>query len=476
MNHYLTSDRFLDDRLERYPATTYGGNERQRYADVEAVRVLTPPPTVAGVLREAWERYGRPIAVTEAHNGSTRDEQMRWMADVWDTAKDLRQDGVHIDAVTSWSLLGSSGWNTLLTGSGAYEAGAYEVSGGAVRPTALVPLLKGLASGAQRHPVLAGEGWWRRPVRLAYPATPHPEAATVEAARVAPLPPPPLLICGATGTLGQAIAGACVLRDIRHVLLSRAQLDLASSDSIAAALDEHAPWAVINAAGWVRVDDAESEADACFAANASGAIALARECAARGIPTVSFSSDLVFDGATDRAYVESDPVCPLNAYGRSKAAMEHGIDELPGSHLIVRTAAFFSPFDGHNFAVAVARTLSQGQVFVAADDQIVSPTYVPQLVSRTLDLIIDGVDGIWHLANDEAVSWAEFARLVADACGLDAAKVQAVPSEALNLPAPRPRFAALASQRGPSVGSLQAAIRLFGRFDMHTRAEIARAA
>ena len=465
VNHYLTSDRFLDHRLARYAVGVHGGNGRKRYADTEAVRVLQPTtPGLRGALHEAWNRYRIPIAVTEVHNGCTRDEQMRWMAGAWDAAIALRDEGVGIEAITAWSLLGSAGWNTLLRDEGLYEAGVFDVGGGAPRPTALVPLLKGLGNAAKRHPVLARAGWWQRPIRLLHAPVPRPapmrdhiESEDHSVRQAAP----PLLICGATGTLGQAIARACVQRAIPHVLTARPDLDLEDEASIAAALDGHAPWAVINAAGWVRVDDADEMEEACRRANTQGAVALGRACATRGIPSVHVSSDLVFDGAAERPYAESDSPAPLNAYGRSKAAMERGIGDLPGAHLIVRTAAFFSPDDRHNFAVAVVRELSEGRPFLASGEQVISPTFVPALVDRMLDLIIDGETGIWHLTNGEAMSWADFARCVARASGLDERLVVDATAADLGQSAQRPRYAALTSTRGRDLGRLDDALQQF---------------
>ncbi|HKG81238.1 MAG TPA: hypothetical protein VKA78_17505, partial [Pyrinomonadaceae bacterium] len=83
VNHYITSERFLDERTLRYPADFKGGNGRHFYADVEAVRVCAEG--VAGpkeILREAWERYRLPLAVTEVHLGCTREEQLRWVKEV----------------------------------------------------------------------------------------------------------------------------------------------------------------------------------------------------------------------------------------------------------------------------------------------------------------------------------------------------------------------------------------------------------
>ena len=104
INHYLTSDRFLDHRIARYPPHCRGGNGRQPYADVEAIRCLSPPPqAIAGALREAWDRYGLPVALTEVHNGCSREEQLRWMRDAWQAARARRRadDGAAGAAATS---------------------------------------------------------------------------------------------------------------------------------------------------------------------------------------------------------------------------------------------------------------------------------------------------------------------------------------------------------------------------------------
>ncbi|MGN8000564.1 family 1 glycosylhydrolase [Sphingomonas sp. 22176] len=458
INHYLTSDRFLDENVSAYPPAMHGGNGSIAYVDTEAVRVLDPAPDgLANALAEAWARYRIPIAITEVHNGCTREEQMRWMRDAWDDAEAARGDGVEVEAVTAWSLFGASGWNTLLTAPGVYEPGVFDMRGGEPRPTAMVPLLQALARGErQDHPALDGAGWWRRALRVTHHPRPHPEPRTRPGRKAGSRRP--LLIAGATGTLAQALARSCEVRGLAHVLTDRGMLDLSDEASITAALEKHRPWAVINAAGWVRVDDAEDDEAACFAANCLGATALAIAASAHDIATVSFSSDLVFDGALNRPYTEADTCAPLGAYGRSKAAMEAAIGALSGRHLIVRTAAFFSPWDQHNFAVHAVEALSAGRRFAAAEDQIVSPAYVPDLCNAVLDELIDGTSGILHLANGGAVSWADFAMWVAEACGLPARLVDAIPGATLGWKAARPRHVPLASQRMPS---LDAALQAF---------------
>ena len=467
INHYLTSDRFLDHRIQRYPRGLRGGNARCAFVDTEAVRVLQPPPPgIAGVLREAWDRYRAPIAITEVHNGSTREEQMRWTYDAWQAAQQLRADGVDVRGVTNWALFGSSGWNTLLTAPGLYEPGVFDVRGGRPRATAMVPLLQSLANGADpTHPVLRGDGWWRRDIRLHHPGVARPapmrEQCISRAEGDAGLPPH-ILITGATGRLGQALSAACTHRHLRFHGADRATLDLTDPGRIDALLDQQRPWVVINAAGRTRIDHAEPDARRAPAIDSAAALALAQACAARGIATITMSSDQVFDGALDRAYLEDDAPGPLNADGRSQALAEDGIRALAGTHLIVRSAGFFSPFDADNFATRAIASIARGAPFTAAEDQVVSPTYLPDLCNALLDLAIDGESGIWHLTNGEGVTWADFARRLAEASGLDARLVVGRPGAELGQMARRPAHAALATRRGQLLPPLQRAIERFG--------------
>jgi dTDP-4-dehydrorhamnose reductase len=314
-----------------------------------------------------------------------------------------------------------------------------------------------LATGeGEPHPVLDVPGWWRRPERLHYPPSgrSQPRRADDREPRV-------LAITGATGTLGRALARVCAVRGIAHRLLSRAEMDVADAPSVRAALDAIRPWAVVNAAGYVRVDQAEAEPERCRRENAEGAAVLAAACAARGLPLVTFSSDLVFDGSKSTPYVESDPVAPLNAYGRSKAEAEARVMDAHPSALVVRTSAFFGPWDAHNFVTIALRELDAGRPFAAADDATVSPTYVPDLANACLDLLMDGERGIWHLATPGALTWAELARRAAELAGVDARLLRPQPTRAFGFPAPRPLYTALRSERGWPMPPLEDAL---GRF------------
>jgi len=465
INCYVTSERFLDDRLSLYPQSQHGGNARHCYADVESVRELRCLPAgLEARLRETWARYGLPVAITEAHLGCTREEQMRWLHQAWQAAQTVRTEGGDICAVTAWAAFGSFDWDSLLTSSrGHYEPGLWDVSSGAPRPTALATLAAQLARGEKPdHPVLEGPGWWQREMRVR-----RPSAAPVQSL---PSAGRPLLITGARGTLAQAFARLCEARGLPCHLLSRQELDIAEPASVTAALEKWQPWALVNAAGYVRVDEAEHQ-PAQWRENALGPGVLAQCCASHGVALLCFSSDLVFDGTKQAPYVESDLPAPLNAYGRGKVEAERRVFAHSPKALIVRSSAFFGPWDSHNFVAQALAAISAGKRWPAADDQWVSPTYVPDLVHASLDLLVDGEAGVWHLANQGAVTWAQFASMAAEAAGLGRVLIDSRAGASLGQVALRPRYSVLSSERCAVMPTLVEGMQRY----MHDRAAAASA-
>lgn len=185
LNYYLTSDRYLDHRLSLYPERLHGGNGRDRYADVEAVRARDEG--IAGhltILREAAARYLRPVAITEVHLDCHDDEQLRWLWEAWQGAAAAAAQGVDVRAVTTWAALGSFNWRSLLTqDEGHYEPGIFDLRDpGGPRETPLGGLVRAILrgqaggaadgadgpDGAALHRALAEPGWWRRPERQIY--------------------------------------------------------------------------------------------------------------------------------------------------------------------------------------------------------------------------------------------------------------------------------------------------------------------
>ncbi len=454
VNYYITSERYLDENLGYYDECTHGGNGKHRYADVEAVRVKKTIG-IRKLLHEAYRRYHLPIAVTEVHLGCTRDEQLRWFKEIWTEANRAGREGIDLRAVTAWSLLGAYDWNSLLTRhSGHYEPGVFDNRNYAMRKTAIAKLITSIANNKDYdHPVLKDQGWWHREERL-FEAHKKPARAKKKASM------PPLLIAGKTGTLGQAFARICAARNIHFTLLSRQELDILNPSSIESAIDHFKPWAFINATGYVRVDDAENDITNCFRVNANAPGLMANACRIHSIPFVTFSSDLVFDGNKRDPYTESDSACPINVYGRSKAYAEQLITKADPDSLIIRTSSFFGPWDSYNFAHHVLETLKRSQTFQACD-AVISPTYVPDLVNATLDLLLDEEKGIWHLCNNGDTSWVDFAIELALRAGYSENKIQSLRTGDMNWQARRPAYTAMKSSRGISLPKLDSAIDAF---------------
>lgn len=457
-NYYITSERYLDENVSIYPEPYHGGNGRHRYADIETVKVPLPEESGPAVLlREAWEHLQLPLVITECHLHSTREDQMRWFHTMWKTVNKLKKEGVDIRAITAWAIFGLTGWNKLCTAAGGdYEPGVFNVSTGCPRPTALARLLQQLTEHqVYYHPVLDNEGWWQRETRHQYGVA-H---KVVEMKKKKPLRKcQPLLVLGRTGTLGKAFSRICDERNIHHLLLSRADLDLTNKEAMRQVVEELNPWGIVNAAGYVRVDEAEGDIAACLEANCHGPAALAEVCREKGVRFLSYSSDLVFDGSKQGPYTESDAVAPLNVYGRSKALSEELILQQNPEALVIRTSSFFGPWDEYNFVTTTLTALKEGRSVTAAGDVYVSPTYVPDLVHASLDLLLDGEHGIVHMTNDGALSWAELARQVAGMAGYDVSLIREVPVRKLRLKARRPYYSVLVSEKGIKLPTVEAAL------------------
>ncbi len=258
----------------------------------------------------------------------------------------------------------------------------------------------------------------------------------------------PLLVIGKTGTLGYAFSKICTERSISYKLLGRDDVDIRDARQIEEVIVRYNPWAIINTAGFVKVDAAEIEIDTCFDSNTKGAELLAHACKKYGIQYLTFSTDMVFDGNKESPYLENDKVNPLNVYGKSKAKAEFSVLTANPQAMVVRTSSFFGPWDKYNFVIHVIQTLSGDQVFVAAGNIIISPTYVPDLVNVCLDLVIDKEKGIWHLTNKGEITWADLAIKVAEKAGYDGEMVLAQPFELMKRKAVRPKYSVLKSENG----------------------------
>jgi dTDP-4-dehydrorhamnose reductase len=249
-----------------------------------------------------------------------------------------------------------------------------------------------------------------------------------------------ILVTGADGQVGtafrQVLPGA--------TFLTRHELDLSNLDEIRTVVDAHHPTAVINCAAYTNVDAAESFEALATVVNGAAVGALSDSCRALSIPFVTYSTDYVFDGQEDSPYVESDPVDPINAYGRSKLAGERLCLEYPDA-LVIRTSWVISATHD-NFVSTMLRLAQSGTVKVV-DDQLGRPTIASDLATATIEAMRNQLRGITHLANQGEATWFQLARAAVACAGLDASVVQPCTTADFPTPARRPAYSVLESER-----------------------------
>jgi dTDP-4-dehydrorhamnose reductase len=243
MNHYLTSERYLHSRLCAFPAAFSAGNGRDRYADVEAVRMPVPPKDIGPKARlsELWSRYKLPICVTEVHVGCTREEQLRWLSEVWEAALQMRGMGADVRSVTSWSLFGAFDWNSLLTRrAGYYEPGAFDVRSSPPRITAVGTAVKSLAlQGHFSHPlVINSPGWWHRPDRYYRKPRGNGDVAQAEGR-------PSLVFAGENPEWIEMCVRAAKSRGLEHAVLPGGHLNVTEPCSLVSKLRQLRAWGLI---------------------------------------------------------------------------------------------------------------------------------------------------------------------------------------------------------------------------------------
>jgi len=243
-------------------------------------------------------------------------------------------------------------------------------------------------------------------------------------------------VVGAGGMLGQDVEA--------DVSLTRSQLDVTDRDAVRAVITGDD--IVINCAAWTDVDGAEDHEDEALRINRDGARNMAEAAGA----VLYVSTDYVFDGTKREPYVESDPVNPQSAYGRTKLAGERVTAEAKPRHYIVRTSWLFGP-GGKNF---VETMLGLGPEVRVVDDQVGSPTFTGHLADALARLARTEDYGVHHLTASGSCSWFEFAREIFARAGSD---TRAVPCTTADFPrpAPRPAYSVLGSERGHRLPSWQ---------------------
>jgi dTDP-4-dehydrorhamnose reductase len=228
----------------------------------------------------------------------------------------------------------------------------------------------------------------------------------------------PILVAGKTGQLARCLVQEARRRGTALVALGRPELDLTQPDTIAQVIEAHAPRAIVNAAAYTAVDKAEAEPALAMAVNRDGAGALAAAAARLRVPFIHVSTDYVFDGRKQGAYVEEDAAAPLGAYGRSKLEGEAAVAAAYPAGVILRTSWVYSPF-GQNFVLTMLRLAATREKVGVVADQHGAPTAASDLADAILDLIDRlaaarerDAGGIYHLAAAGETTWHGFAAAI----------------------------------------------------------------
>ncbi len=228
-----------------------------------------------------------------------------------------------------------------------------------------------------------------------------------------------ILIFGAGGQLGQELQRTAAQRAIPVAAFSRADADITDASVVSRILDETRPALAVNAAGYTKVDLAESEIEAATLANEIGPGVLAAACASRQTPLIHISTDYVFDGTKHGAYVETDAIAPLGIYGRTKAAGEAAVRAATARHIILRISWVYGEFGG-NFLKTVLRLAQDRDELRIVGDQHGCPTSTRDIADAIFRIapMLSGEPGLWgtyHFAGVGATSWHGFAARIVDA-------------------------------------------------------------
>lgn len=252
-----------------------------------------------------------------------------------------------------------------------------------------------------------------------------------------------ILVVGSRGMLGTDLMETfSSVHDTTGIDLPK--LDITRLEQCHAKLKEFRADVVINAAAFTQVDACESREKEAFLVNGHGAGNLAIAAASAGAMLVHYSTDYIFDGQKETAYIEEDLPNPQNVYGKSKLLGETLIREHCPNHLIVRTSWLFGP-NGSNFIRTIVNAARKGNPLRVVSDQKGSPSYSKDLAAHTQMMIAAGCRSTYHVTNSGCGTWYELASEVVVWAGMKSIPIAPVSSSEFPRPAPRPANSVLAN-------------------------------
>lgn len=259
-------------------------------------------------------------------------------------------------------------------------------------------------------------------------------------------------IVGAHGLLGAATVSEW--RSAGHTVraLTRADLDVTNHRQVRDVIATSAPDVVINCTAYNQVDAAEDHPAAALAVNSWAVRSLAAAAAGAGAVLVHYGTDFVFDGHTDRPYVETDPPNPQSAYGASKLLGEWFAADAP-RHYVLRVESLFGGAASRSSVDRMLDQMRAGRRVTAFADRTVSPSHVEDVARATRALVERAAPlGLYHCVNSGVTTWLELAEHLRVWAGLPNAEVTGVPAGSVSLAARRPQYAALSNAKLTAAG------------------------
>jgi dTDP-4-dehydrorhamnose reductase len=250
-----------------------------------------------------------------------------------------------------------------------------------------------------------------------------------------------ILIFGARGMLGRALRERLDAQGKTYLALDAAELDITDAAGVHDVLVRHRATLVINAAAYTQVDAAEVHEATATLVNGGAAGNLARSATALGATLVHYSTDYVFAGDAQSPYTVDEPLAPVNAYGRSKAAGELAVRAAGGEHLILRTSWLYAPWAA-NFVRTIHKASGEKPLLRVVDDQRGRPTSAEHLAFCTLALVEKKARGTLHVTDGGECTWFEFAREIVRLSGHDC-RVEPCSTAEFPRPAKRPAYSVL---------------------------------
>lgn len=253
-----------------------------------------------------------------------------------------------------------------------------------------------------------------------------------------------ILVTGANGQLGKDLIKELESRGHSALGIDREDGDIADLETVLRLVEERKPDAVIHCAAYTAVDRAESDREACFAANVTGSRNMALAAHKAGIPILAISTDYVFDGEGECFFEVDDPTGPQNYYGETKLQGENAIREVTDRYFIVRTSWVFGE-EGNNFVKTMHRLGLEKDSLQVVCEEVGSPTYTKDLCRLLADMIVTERYGTYHATNEGTCSRYEFAVAILKRFGVSC-PITAVPSSAFPTPAKRPHNSRLSKK------------------------------